>query len=117
MKPTLFKDSKTPIGNRRVRRFLNQSQLHSAFETYAKSKSPEKTSCEVVIEFNDGSRDILYFERVYDYMEYRDYDGEVWQAWYYRKKWCHPLIDHQSTSIRRLVKEYSDEARVISIEM
>ena len=47
-------------------------------------------------------------------MEYRDYEGEVWEASYLGKKWQHELIEKTSTSVKVMAKAYlGDDAGTI----
>ena len=101
--PAMFKRVQTPFGPMRSQRtFLNDSQMHCAWETYAKKLSPKESQCTVRVEFDDGSSFEEILEREDKTLEYKGYDGEVWEARYEGKRWV--LDDEVSTSPLAVVK-------------
>jgi hypothetical protein len=71
----------------KVRNYQTLSQLRAAWDSYAKSLSPEKEYCQVLVRFDDDSFMRAPCTRVSKSIEWKDYDGEIWSSDYLGKKW------------------------------
>ena len=86
-KPALTKWVDGMWGRERVRTFDTDSQLHYAFEEWNKAKSKNET-LEVTTCFEDGSGpEVDVLEHCTKTVEYKDYDGEVWELEQETSKW------------------------------
>ena len=111
-KPALTKWVEGMWERQRVRTFDCDSQLHCAFDEWNKAKSKNET-LEVTTSFEDGSGpNVDVLEHSTKTVEYKDYEGEVWELEQETSKWdCLYMTDEPKSQkgVKEAYLKWHDE--------
>ena len=87
-KPKLWKTIENAWGiPMRVRNFNTDDALHDAMRDYADSPSVKPATCKGRVVFKDGTDLELELFRETKLLEFKDYDGDIWEKEYCGPKW------------------------------